>query len=322
LEYRDPTFEEVKAILADRSLLDRPSQPLQAPVLAGVGRSPRLQKGAGLRRNRISGFVSGWQDLFRARRWLVYGLSMAALAVILMGAVAFITLPTNSTVSAAELLDKSAAAEAVAERNAVIHRTMRITSRFSAKQAAEPATVSYSIEIWRDAARNISVKTVTDASGNLIVWQRVDESGSRSYYPKAFAQVKLTPALPVKVGEKVQQVWELDLTAKDYRGLISNAETTNVNKKPDTYVIDYAGSTDGLERATLTLSRNDLRPVAQTLVVSSGGIRYEYSFEATAFQRLNSADVAEAVFEPQPGLNEVPQAKPEQKNIGTSAVSK
>ena len=322
LEYRDPTFEEVKAILADRSLLDRPSQPVHTANLAVVEGGSRDHEWARSRVNRISGFINGWQNLFLTRRRLVYGLSMATLAIVLMGAIAFISVPTTGTVSAAELLDKSAAAEAVAERNAVVHRTMRITTRFPAKQAAEYATVSYSIEIWRDAARQISVKRVTDANGNLVVWQRVDKSGSRSYYPKAFAQVKLTPALPVKIGKKVQQIWELDLTAKDYRELISNAETTNVDEKPETYVIDYAGSNDGLERATLTLDRNDLRPVAQTLVVSSGGIRYEYSFEATAFQRLNSADVADSVFEPQPGLNEVPPAKSEQKNIGTSAVAR
>src|SRR5262249_40370193 len=74
----------------------------------------------------------------------------------------------------------------------------------------------------------------------------------------------------------------------------------------ETYVLSYqrdsSRGADGVESATLTLTKDTFHVIAQTVVLTEGGEQNEFTFREETLEPLPARSVASNVFEPQPAL--------------------
>jgi hypothetical protein len=104
----------------------------------------------------------------------------------------------------------------------------------------------------------------------------------------------------------LDDIWQLELSAKEFSGLIASAASAQVEESSDTYLITYGKprtlGASRLLKATLKLSHAHLHPVEETLLIERRGEVREYRFVEASFERLPQRDVAPAVFEIEPEL--------------------
>ncbi len=104
----------------------------------------------------------------------------------------------------------------------------------------------------------------------------------------------------------LDDIWQLELSAKEFSGLIAGSFSAQVEQSANAYVITNGTSrTIGASRllkATLKLNRKDLHPIEQALLIERGGELHEYRFIEASFEQLSQKDVAPNVFEVEPEL--------------------
>ncbi|HJQ32491.1 MAG TPA: sigma-70 family RNA polymerase sigma factor [Pyrinomonadaceae bacterium] len=233
--------------------------------------------------------ASVWQRLVRlfsgGPRWLRPGVVTAILSLLLVGALLFVRTRVG-TVSAAELLSRSAVAEraAASDRATVTHRTLYLEQRDA---AGRESSRRQRIEVWHSEARRVTVRKVYDEAGGFVIGERVTAEGERTVLlpdakPAAVREAKPAAAALLAAGA----AWRLNPSAVDYLDLTGGAAFASVEDGGESYVVRDAGRADaGVVEAVLTLRKADLHAVEMRLVYASDAGRREYKFVEELFER-------------------------------------
>ena len=243
--------------------------------------------------SKVSGWFSGGG--FRLRPATI----TAVLALVAISAL-LLTRLSVPAVSAAELLRRSAQAESALAADAalVLHNTF-----FIEESTGKGAPSSRRrVEVWQSAARGLKLRRVYDRENNLIAGEWETGSGARVLYQRGAAPRASDDHIDPKALLDANEVWRLDLSARTFSALVGNVEGVSVEDSLGAYVLDYRadspGGTGSILRATLRLSKADLRATGQTIVVGGEGGEREYRFIEGGFERLPSEEVAPDVFRP------------------------
>ncbi|MGH9972084.1 MAG: RNA polymerase sigma factor [Pyrinomonadaceae bacterium] len=234
---------------------------------------------------------------------------LAALAtistVVVIGGFLFFRTGTTPTLTAANLLERASVGEKTARNSPdqVTHRIINLEERSS---AAGTLLSQRRIEIWQNSASGDRAQRLFDGNNKLIAgaWQKAD--GSRTvYHHGSRARRETAPARTDNLLLNLDDIWQLELSATEFSGLIQGAVNAQMEERPDGYLITYVNArTIGASRllqATLKLSRANLHPIEQTLLVERGGEVREYRFVESSFERLPQKNVAPSIFEPDLG---------------------
>jgi hypothetical protein len=208
--------------------------------------------------------------------------------------------------TAVSLLDRANIAEqrVLASREHASHRYINLEER----RSSEGAVVSrHRIEIWMDHATGDRAHRLYDETNQLVAgtWEKAD--GSRTVYHHG-AQVtpQAAPATPADLLLALDDIWQLDPSARVFGNLIGDASAVQVERRSTSYVLTYEKErvigASRLLKATLTLSQSDLRPIEQTLLIERGGDLREYRFAEASFELVPSKAVNKAVFAVEPEL--------------------
>jgi len=237
--------------------------------------------------------------------WLRPGFITALLVLGLMLSL-LLTRKHTTAVSAAELLRQAQAAEQAIESrtDTVLRSAVGLEER---RHPGGEIIARRRLEIWRSASRGLKAARLFDEKGNLVAgeWRKAD--GSRTLYSVGNKpQSELDINGPLSASVSFIDVWRLGPSAADFAALIGEAQKATVEETVARYVISFqnqaAQPSDGLLKATLALSRADLRPVEQTLLVRVGQETREFRFIETSYERRASQSVTGSVFEPEPEL--------------------
>jgi DNA-directed RNA polymerase specialized sigma24 family protein len=262
--------------------------------LTGGGRATREGR-------RETAAASAWQRLVRlvsgGPRWLRPGVVTAILSLLLVGALLFVRTRVG-TVSAAELLSRSAVAEraAAADRSKVTHRTLYLEQRDA---AGRESSRRQRIEVWHSEARRVTVRRVYDEAGGFVIGERVTAEGARSLLlpdakPATTREAKPAAAALLAAGA----AWRLNPSAVDYLDLTGGAAFASVEDGGESYVVRDAGRADaGIVEAILTLRKSDLHAVEMRVVYAGDAGRREYRFVEELFERPPPEQTPPKLFE-------------------------
>ena len=228
-------------------------------------------------------------------------LAVLVLTIIIIGSFLLFKTKTTPTLTAANLLEQSSVSEKLMGNSPgqITHRIVNLEER----RPAGGAVVSrHRIESWQNFAQGDRAERVYDESNRMIAgaWQKAD--GSRTvYHHGGRLRPETAPSSKDSLLMNLDEIWQLELSAKEFNGLIAGAANAQLEEKPDSYLITYGNArTIGASRllkATLKLSHADLHPIEQTLLIERGGQVREYRFVEATFERL--PHVAPSVFEPE-----------------------
>jgi RNA polymerase sigma-70 factor (ECF subfamily) len=254
-----------------------------------------------------------WPWARLAGRWLraaaKWGLRPGAIpataVLVLLALVGWFWMRGTPTVSAVELLDRAAAIESADSRNgsALQHRVLDLEELNEAGRLARTTRV----ETWRDPVSRSTARRAFDRTGALTALEIV-EGGTRGtiFRPDA-APESSSPEGRGPIGDVLEagQAWRIDLSVREFVRIAGTLSEPRLEETPSTYVISCEGrqqAATGIVRATLTLTRPGLRPVAQVLFVREArGIRVYHLAEQRA-ERVPAATAGDKVFSPDPGL--------------------
>lgn len=233
--------------------------------------------------------------------WARSGLATVSLAVLVVAAVLIVRHP-GSRVAAAKILARSTQAEdAFAQKpDQVLHRTISLEGH---KLAGAEAPVHRKIESWYSPTQELIARRVYDDGDQLIggEWRRTD--GQRTEYRRGTSPVTDASA-PSASSISFENVWQLDLSAKDFTGLAGDdLSRARVEENSGSYLVNFDRDGQGLIRASLTVGKSDLHAAQLTLVVRQDDGEMEYLFAETSFERRSVSATAPAVFEPEPELS-------------------
>jgi RNA polymerase sigma factor (sigma-70 family) len=240
--------------------------------------------------------------LFDARMWFRPVTITALFALMLIASLALWYWRTSKSapVFAADLLARAATAEemATAQKDTVVHRTIS----FDEKTGTGATMTRSRIEIWQSAERGITARRLYDDRGNLIAgyWRRAD-GVQTIYHHGSQPKLQLNPdQREITMG--FENVWQLTPSAKEFSILIPDISQLHVEDGQTTYVINYErgpnSTNQEIVRASLTLTRSDLHPVEETLLIQQGTELRLFSFAESSFEQHRPATVAPGVFEP------------------------
>jgi hypothetical protein len=227
-------------------------------------------------------------------------------SALVVSAFLYFKINLSRSVTAADLLQRANVTEKkVSERaNQVRHRFMNLEERRSAEGAI---VAQHKIEIWENRASGASAQRLYDQSNKLVAgtWQKAD--GARVVYHHGLKpQSQTAVATPDDLLLNLDDIWQLQPSARSFAVLIEQPAFAEVEERSATYVLRYEkGRTIGasqLLKATLTLSKSDLHPIEQTLLVLRGDVLREFRFVEASFELLPLQDVAPTVFEIEPEL--------------------
>lgn len=303
--YHDPTFKEVESLVNEVTEQD-------TPATRSSRETPHQETGAGTPawQHLLSTAERPWSRLTDWNSWLRPGAVTALFAVLLVAAFLIVrTRVTTPTVSAAELLRRSATAEETAASNVdqALHRTIALEER----KVTGEVIARRRIEIWHSGGRGITARRLYDERGVLLAgdWRRGD-GGQTIYHHGAQPQIKPAPKRREQIPVSFADVWQLSPSATEFVVLIVSPDGARVEEKATSYAISYVrdatGDTPGLVKATLILRRADLYPIEQTLLVRQGSELREYRITETRFERRPLDAVAPQMFEPEPELLGLP----------------
>jgi len=257
--------------------------------------------------------------------WLRPAPVTAVVAALLIAALVILRWPAR-TVSAAELLRKSAASEeAMAARtDQALRRTIMLEERVgqTASLSDDAAIVSRrKIEIWHSAEKGTTARRLFGGDNRLLAGEWRKSDGSRMLYQEGARLQSANDKRP-NPSLSAERVWLLDPSAKSFSQLIGRGAVARVQESPSGYLISYEGGGSQLDlvKASIALSKADLHATALTLVVNRqstinrspqpGGLAgavvnqqwIEYRFTETSLEQRALNAVAPAVFEPDPLL--------------------
>jgi RNA polymerase sigma factor (sigma-70 family) len=239
------------------------------------------------------------------------------LAAILVGSLFILRMGTPvQPITAANLLQQASANEraVLAKANQVIHQTVTLDER---KSPGGELVAQRRIEVWQSADRGISTRRLYDEKNALIAgdWRRGD-GVQTLYHHGSSPRIQLTE----KFGRiNFDDAWRLLPSANEFISLIEGTNQARVDELGNIYRITYdvAGepgpevstATDSdrvlegnLIRASLVLTRADLHPIEQSLIIRQGNETREFKFIETTFEQKPSSSVAPTLFEPEPEL--------------------
>lgn len=241
----------------------------------------------------------------------------AVTALLLLAVLSLVWIGTK-TISAAELLQRSARAEAQvgADPSQVMHRTISFTASMPVRDTH--LKITRRIEIWKAPGRDLTVRRVFNERGELLGGRWLSAASKQSYYNRNIRAQMLMPVLPGGI-PTLEQLLNREFTTQDFQQLIGDGKLARVETKPDVYVINYSNESTGLVRASLTLRRTDLQPISQTLVTRCRENLCESSYAEVGLEKLALAAVAPSVFEPEPELTESKGPATNAKQVSTPA---
>jgi len=274
---------------------------------------------------RLGGSLTDW------RFWLRPGTVTVLLALIFISALLLIykRAPVPA-LTAADLLQKSAAAdEAIAaNREQVLHRTVQLEEQSTTGQLIARRR----IEIWQSADKGIIARRLYDEGGALVAgdWRRQD-GVQTIYHHGTKPQIQLAPEKRKidTASFDLDQVWQFEPSAKDFRTLIGGADRFAIEDKGSLYVLSHEGEDQrvGIINATLTLNKADLHATELVLVVRDDSVQrsesrvpqlQKFRFTESAFERRAPSAVAPGTFEPDP---EFLSTKPETRDSKPETVA-
>ncbi|HET6891219.1 MAG TPA: sigma-70 family RNA polymerase sigma factor [Pyrinomonadaceae bacterium] len=228
---------------------------------------------------------------------------ITAVTVLAIGTIgAYLLLRTNvaPTLTAALLLEKANQAEEQIARvpNVVIHQVINLEERNS----SGVLVARRKIETWENSEGSFVQRLYGENNRMLAgTWQKAD--GSRTVYHHGSGS--RLHGMPVKTDNlllNLEDVWQMKLSAKEFRTLVSGTEQGRVTEGPSSYIVTHDEAkrigASRLLKATLTLNRTDLHAIEQTLLIERGNEVREYRFSETSFERLTQKDAPARVFEP------------------------
>jgi len=226
--------------------------------------------------------------------------------IIVIGGILFFKTRTTPTLTAANLLAQSSVDEKMIGNSPgqITHRIVNLEER---RQAGGAVVSRRRIDSWQNSSQADRVERVYDESNRMIagMWQKAD--GSRTiYHHGGRPRPEAVPATTDNLLLNLDDIWQLELSAKEFSGLIAGSFSAQVEQSANAYVITNGTSrTIGASRllkATLKLNRKDLHPIEQALLIERGGELHEYRFIEASFEQLSQKDVAPNVFEVEPEL--------------------
>jgi hypothetical protein len=245
----------------------------------------------------------GRLNLFRSF-WLHPAFITAVVSLVFIGILLTFWRGSNPNVTAANLLERASAQESlVLPGNVAMHRVIELEQR----RRSDGAVISKNrIDVWRDAARGLSVRRVYDQKGQLTtgVWTEEKPANGkplRRIYRRGSGQRIETGVQDPARAIRESELWQLDPSAIVFSALLSRPEAARVTETADEFVVAYDAEpsrNEGLLQAILTLRKSDLHPVAQTLVITDGHETTEYRFVEVVYERPRLDLVSPAVFEP------------------------
>jgi RNA polymerase sigma factor (sigma-70 family) len=255
---------------------------------------------------RLKSLFDGW------RSWLQPARLTTAFAAILIVALLIFKFAPLGTVSAAELLNRSAEAEAtqLANKDRVLHRTLDLEE----SDVNGQPIAHRKIDIWQSAEKGITARRLYDEQGRLTMGDWRLSSGIQTIYTRGQA-ARLQP-LP-DVGTKpisFDDAWQLSVSAKEFIALLGQTTDAQVETRANDYLITYTlhagGKGVGITRATIILSRDDLHAIEEAFTLQSGGETRQFRFVETSYEWKPASVVAPAVFEPNVELTGTATTRP------------
>jgi RNA polymerase sigma factor (sigma-70 family) len=313
--YRDPTFGLVPTTQNQNADQERQEQ-LEKHSLPLISRRAKLSRDSFS--NRLTTLIRSLRAVIAPGFLFRPGVVTALFALIMIAtALLYLRMPTTS-LSATEILRRSTLAEeSIAARpDQVVHRTITLEEiRRPQSEASNREVLSRRrIEFWQNGAEQIALR-VYDEKNQLVNGQWIKGGVSRVLLHHG-SKLQLYPgAKPSQSSLAFSDTWQLVPSGKTFVELIHQSDKATFSETSTEYAISYQSDTaavDGLQRATLVLSRPDLRAVKQTLTVRQGGEVREYVFSESSFEQRPVSAVAPAIFEPDPEL--LSSAKPEPLN--------
>ena len=240
------------------------------------------------------------RQFWRRPGWLVVLVSALVVAGFL-----YFKLSISRTVTAGELLARATVVEQSSSEQdgQVTHRFLNLEERRSAEGAI---VAQHKIEIWENRGHGTSAQRLYDNSNKLIggAWQK--NSARVVYHHGSRPQSQPALTTPDDLLLNLDDIWQLQPSAHSFAVLIEQPALAEVEERSATYVLRYErGRTIGasqLLKATLTLSKSDLHPIEQTLLVLRGDVLREFRFVEASFALVPVKDVAPAVFDVEPEL--------------------
>lgn len=293
LETDPPSVEAVRARAA------APGEGSKSEMAGPGTKTPVLSlavKGRGPRKIVPRGTLAFW---LRPSRVITAGVALATAALLLFWT-------RGSSVSAAELLRDARAAEGIwsTQADQIVHRTFTIEER---RLSAGIPVAHRKVEMWQNAAARIKVRRFYDERGTLIEGEWVERTGQRKLYrPNAGPEVQAEGQSAAGSLLQGDQIWRLELSARDFSGIVPNLANVTVTERNDRYILSYrrnsAAGNSSLTAATLMLSKPGLHPKEETLQVSAPDGPREFRLAEDGFVRLPASAVSPAVFQPEAAL--------------------
>ncbi len=234
------------------------------------------------------------------------GLLILVVSAAVVGGFLFFRASLSPSLTATSLLESANDAEQIATRvpDRVRHRIVNLEERRSAEGAI---VARRKVEIWENRVKGDRAQRLYDDSDRMIagVWQTAD--GARTiYHHGSKPQTQLPMATVDNLLINLEDIWQLEPSAQAFSALIAEPTVAYVEERSTSYVLRYEkGRTIGashLLKATLTLSKSDLHPIEQVLLVQRGNELREYRFVEASFELLPVKAVVPAAFEIEPEL--------------------
>lgn len=278
-------------------------------------------------------FIKLWEKITNLGFWLKPETItvMAVCLILTVGVIWFISNSSSNEIAvlnAPEVLKRAAATEQTLnlKPDIVLHRTITLEER---KPDSGEVRSRQRIETWQNAGKNVSSRRLYDDRGQLIAGEFTAHNVGTVYRKRsALGNTKSgnqetsggSPGVIDKnqllAMNRPDLIWQLSPSAKDFSALIADKENIQLEDQGHHYLLRFEENdrtVPGLIKASLLLSKSDLHPIEQTLLVrrnpgTKGGPStesdemVEYRFVETAFEQRTPNTVAPSVFEPDPEL--------------------
>lgn len=305
--YYDPVVEE---IASDSSASGTLSSPLTLVPQTRANRwleilknnfSRRRDVEDGGRSSMTSLSLSGQAPVAaRTRVWTSPAWLTVLIAAAMAGAFLLYRANLDSAQTATSLLAQAIVAETNRGRTAdrVAHRSLNLEIRRSSEGAL---VARHTIQSWQNYESHRRIQRLYDEGGRLLAAATQNADGSRTLYHHGSKLAEPRGATSDSLLLDLDDVWQLTPSIQDYKALIADPAAASVVERATDYLVTFEQErtigASQLIRATLTLSKSDLRPIEQTLVVQRGEELREYKFVETSFEMLPAKDVPANVFE-------------------------
>ncbi|HLA09089.1 MAG TPA: RNA polymerase sigma factor [Pyrinomonadaceae bacterium] len=232
--------------------------------------------------------------------------------------------------AAADILQRATQVEqaAAVSTQTVIHRTLQIEERAvrhtsslsNGGELSGELLARRSVEVWHSATRGVTARRLYDDRGRLLAgeWTRADNV-STLYHHGSSPQLQIRNA---QLAITSSRIWQIAPSAKDFVALMNSSGSPEGSLRhqseltlevgPNYYVLRFQKQGEigspSVVKASLTLSRDDLHAIEQTLLIdhpeqSAQQERFRfYRIVETSFERRPNDAVAPAVFDPEPQL--------------------